>query len=227
MRFFQTIIRTLLPLLILGGCVYAAWWFIANPPVQTTMEMPPTLVRVEGTVLHKTTHQIKARSQGAVQPRTRSTLLPEVSGKIIEINPAFRPGGFFNKDEILMKLVDPVDYETAIIVAKAAQAQAEVTLVEEKARAEQARENWKAMGRAGQPSALVLRAPQVTQAEADVSAAKARVLKAERDMERTIIRAPYTGQVLKQSADLGICHSRHHPRAHLRRRLRRNPPAIA
>jgi RND family efflux transporter MFP subunit len=153
-------------------------------------------------VLHKTKHQIKARSQGAVQPRTRSTLLPEVSGKIIEINAAFRPGGFFNKDEVLMKL-DPVDYETAIIVAKAAQAQAEVTLVEEKARAEQARENWKAMGRAGEPSALVERAPQVMQAEADIASAKARVLKAERDLERTVIRAPYAGQVLEQSADLG------------------------
>lgn len=202
MRLLQTILRTLLPIVILGGCVYAAWWFIANPPEQTTVEVPPTLVRVEGTVLHKTTHQIKARSQGTVQPRTRSTLLPEVSGKIIEINPAFRPGGFFNKDEVLMKL-DPVDYETAIIVAKAAQAQAEVTLVEEKARAEQARENWKAMGRAGEPSALVVRAPQVMQAEADIASAKARVLKAERDLERTVIRAPYAGQVLEQAADLG------------------------
>ena len=202
MRLLQTILRTLLPLVILGGCVYAAWWFVSNPPEQATIEVPPTLVRVEGTVLHKTKHQIKARSQGAVQPRTRSTLLPEVSGKIIEINPAFRPGGFFNKDEVLMKL-DPVDYETAIIVAKAAQAQAEVTLVEEKARAEQARENWKAMGRAGEPSALVARAPQVMQAEADIASAKARVLKAERDLERTVIRAPYAGQVLEQSADLG------------------------
>lgn len=202
MRLLQTILRTLLPLVILGGCVYAAWWFVSNPPEQATIEVPPTLVRVEGTVLHKTKHQIKARSQGAVQPRTRSTLLPEVSGKIIEINPAFRPGGFFNKDEVLMKL-DPVDYETAIIVAKAALAQAEVTLVEEKARAEQARENWKAMGRAGEPSALVVRAPQVMQAEADIASAKARVLKAERDLERTVIRAPYAGQVLEQSADLG------------------------
>lgn len=202
MRLLQTIFRTLLPLLILGGCVYAAWWFIANPPEQATVEVPPTLVRVEGTVLHKTTHQIQARSQGAVQPRTRSTLLPEVSGKIIEINPAFRPGGFLNKDEVLLKL-DPLDYETAIIVAKAALAQAEVTLAEEKARADQARENWKAMGRQGEPSALVVRVPQVALAEADVAAAKARIVKAERDLERTIIRAPYTGQVLEQTADLG------------------------
>lgn len=202
MRFLQSILRVLLPLVILGGCVYTAWWLISNPPEQKQMEAPPNLVRVEGTALHKTTYALKAHSQGMVQPRTRSTLLPEVSGKIIEMNPAFRPGGFFAKDEVLMKL-DPVDYDTAIIVARAAQAQAEVTVAEEKARAEQARENWKAMGRSGQPSALVVRAPQVAQAEADVASAKARVLKAQRDLERTVIRAPYAGQVLEQMVDVG------------------------
>lgn len=202
MRFLQQTLRFLLPVLILGGCGYAAWWLISNPPVQPQMEAPPSLVRVEGTALHRTQYDLQVRSQGTVQPRTRSALLPEVSGKIIEMNPSFRPGGFFAKDEVLMKL-DPVDYDTAIVIAKAAQAQAEVTLAEEQARADQARENWKAMGRTGTPSALVQRAPQLSLAEADVASAKARVLKAQRDLERTIIRAPYAGQVMEQSVDVG------------------------
>jgi len=202
MRLFRTILRYTLPVLILGGCGYATWWFLANPPEPETMVVPPTVVRVEGTVLKKVSYDLQVRSQGSVQPRTRSTLLPEVSGKIIEISPSFRPGGFFNRDEILLKL-DPTDYETAIVIAKAELAQSEVTAVEEKARAEQARENWKALGRGGEPSALVTRAPQVAQAEANVAASKARVLKAERDLERTIIRAPYAGQVLEQAVDVG------------------------
>jgi multidrug efflux system membrane fusion protein len=49
----------------------------------------------------------------------------------------------------------------------------------------------------------VLRKPQVTRAEADVAAARAQVMKAERDLERTVIRAPYAGQVLQQSVDMG------------------------
>lgn len=202
MRLLQNILRLLIPLGILGACVYGAWWLISNPPVQETMEVPPTLVRVEGTALHAQTYDLKVKSQGTVQPRTRSTLLPEVSGKIIEMSPSFRPGGFFAKDEVLMKL-DTIDYETAIIVAKADEAQAQVMLAEEKARAEQANENWKAMGRIGTASAFVLRIPQLAKAEADVASAKARVAKAERDLERTVIRAPYAGQVLEQSADIG------------------------
>ena len=152
----KNVFRILLPLVILTLCGYAAWWLYRNQPVAEFREMPPSLVRVEGTVLRKTTHQVIAHSQGTVQPRTRSTLLPEVSAKVIEIGESFRPGGFFEKDEVLVKL-DPVDYETALVVSKAALAQAESMLAEEMAKAEQARENWKALGRTGEgPSGCCL-----------------------------------------------------------------------
>ena len=195
-------LRALLPLLILTGCVWAGYWFLTNKPEQRTMEIPPVIVSVEGLTLKKTTYAVKVPSQGTVRPRTQSTLLPEVAGKITEVSPNFRPGGFFKKDDLLVKL-DAVDYDTAVIVAQAAVALAKVTLAEEQAKAEQAKENWKALGRTGDPGELVSRAPQVARAQADLSAAEARVVKARRDVERTIIRAPYDGQVLEQAADVG------------------------
>ena len=196
------ILRALPPLLILTGCVWAGYWFLTNKPEQKTMEIPPVIVSVEGATLKKTTYPVKVPSQGTVRPRTQSTLLPEVAGKIIEVNPSFRPGGFFKKNDVLVKL-DAVDYETAVVVAQAAVALAKVTLAEEQAKAEQAKENWKALGRSGDPGELVSRAPQVARAQADLAAAEARVVKAKRDVERTIIRAPYDGQVLEQAADVG------------------------
>lgn len=202
MRYLLRAVRFILPLLVLGGCAVATWWLLSNPPVQPKAETPATLVRVEGTALNKTSYELRVRSQGTVQPRTRSTLLPEVSGKIIEISPSFRPGGFFGQGDVLMRL-DPLDYETAIVIAKASLAQAEVVLVEEKARAEQAVENWRAMGRTGSPSVLVTRVPQVAKAEADAASARAQVAKAERDLERTTVRAPYACQVLEQAVDVG------------------------
>ncbi|HAL72624.1 MAG TPA: efflux transporter periplasmic adaptor subunit [Verrucomicrobiales bacterium] len=202
MRFLLRAVRFVLPFVVLGACVLVTWYLLKNPPAQEKKEMPPTFVRVEGTVLNKTEYELRVRSQGTVQPRTRSTLLPEVSGKIIEISPSFRPGGFFGQGDVLMRL-DPLDYETAIIIAKGTLAQAEVMLAEEKARADQAVENWRAMGRTGTPSALVTRAPQVAKAEADVASAKAQIVKAERDLERTTIRSPYACQVLEQAVDVG------------------------
>lgn len=198
----KKLIRVLLPPAILAGCGYAAWWLYVNRPVPELSEVPPALVRVEATVLKKAVYPVLVRSQGLVQPRTRSTLLPEVSARVIEISDSFKPGGFFEANDVLMKL-DPVDYETAVVVAKAALAEAEAILAEEKAKAEQALENWKALGKQGEPGALVLRVPQVAKAEADVAAAKAQILKAGRDLARTEIRAPYAGQVLKQNVDIG------------------------
>ena len=181
-------LRATLPLVIIGGCGFLAWWFISHRPQPQTMEMPPPVVRVEATALKKTSFPVKVRSQGTVQPRTQSSLLPEVSAKVIEVSPSFRPGGFFDTGEVLLRL-DPVDYETAVVIAKATLAQAEVTLAEEKTKAEQARANWRTLGKSGEPSALALRLPQVAKAEADVASAAAQIAKAERDLERTIIRA--------------------------------------
>jgi multidrug efflux system membrane fusion protein len=195
-------LRILIPVVILAVCAVGTWWLLKNPPVTEMKEQPPVLVRVEGTRLKKTSFPVVVRSQGTVQPRTQTTLLPEVSAKVVEVSPNFKPGGFFEKGEVLLKL-DPIDYETAVVIAKAAVAQAASLLAEEQARAEQALENWKALGRSGEPGALVLRKPQVVKAQADVEAAKAQVLKAERDFERTTIRAPFAGQVLEQLVDVG------------------------
>jgi len=195
-------LRATLPLVILGGCGYLSWWFIAHRPQPETMEIPPPVVRVEATALKLTTFPVKVHSQGTVQPRTQSSLLPEVSAKIIELSPSFRPGGFFDAGEVLLRL-DPVDYETAVVIAKATLAQADVTLAEEKTKAEQARANWRTLGKSGEPSALALRLPQLAKTEADVASATAQIAKAQRDLERTIIRAPYDGQVLEQLVDVG------------------------
>jgi RND family efflux transporter MFP subunit len=195
-------LRALMPVLILIGCGWGCVWFLTNRPTQEMREMPAPLISVEGLTLKSTSHPVRVVSQGTVQPRTRSMLMPEVAGKVVEVGATFRPGGFFKKGDVLIKL-DPVDYETAITIAQAAVAQAKVTVIEEKARADQARENWKTLGRTGDPGDLVARVPQVARAEADVAAAEARVVQAHRDLERTVIRAPYDGQVIEQSVDIG------------------------
>ena len=98
------IIRALLPLIILAACGWIGWWLITHKPELKAMETRPVLVSVEGITLKKTSYPVRVASQGAVQPRTRSTLLPEVAGMIVEVSPSFRPGGFFEKDEVLINL---------------------------------------------------------------------------------------------------------------------------
>ena len=198
----RSVIRFVLPLLVLGACGYAGWWLVNSKPEPEVAEMPAPLLRVEGITLKASVFPVVARSQGTVQPQVRTVLTSEVGGRVVEMSPHFRPGFFFKKDELLVR-VDPVNYETALVEAKAALATAEALLVDEKAKAEQAIEGWKALGRSAEPSPMLTRVHQVAKAQADVEAAKAQIRKAERDLERTELRAPYDGQVLRQAVDLG------------------------
>lgn len=146
--------------------------------------------------------QVKVPTRGTVSARTESTLIPEVSGRIVSISPTFREGGFFEEGETLI-VIDKLDYETAVTVASGVMAEAQAALAQEQARAEQARENWQALGKSGDPSPLVLRVPQLAEAQARADSAEAQHRKAMRDLERTEIKAPYQGRVLDKMADIG------------------------
>lgn len=141
-------------------------------------------------------------SQGTVRPRTETTLVAEVSGKIVSVAPDFVAGGFFRKGEVLLQ-IDPSDYQAGLKRAEAALASRKAKLADEIARSEQALKDWQNMGKQGQPSELGMRKPQLADARANVSAAEADVQKARRDLERTRITVPYDGLVRQKAADIG------------------------
>jgi RND family efflux transporter MFP subunit len=141
-------------------------------------------------------------SQGPVRPRTETVLVPEVSGKIIDVSPNFIAGGFFRKGEVLLQ-IDPSDYEAAFKRAQADLAARRAQYADQKARSEQALKDWQNLGRAGEPSDLTLRKPQLAEALAGVQAAEADLQKAERDLARTRIKLPYEGLVRSKQVDVG------------------------
>ncbi|MBT8038695.1 MAG: efflux RND transporter periplasmic adaptor subunit [Xanthomonadales bacterium] len=141
-------------------------------------------------------------SQGAVRPRTETTLVAEVSGQIVTVSPNFVPGGFFRKGEVLLQ-IDPSDYDTALLRAQANLASRQAQLSDWKARSEQALKDWQNLGRSGEPSDLVLRKPQLAEAQAAVQAAQAELQQAERNLQRTRIRLPYEGLVRNKLVDVG------------------------
>ncbi|MAS94352.1 MAG: efflux transporter periplasmic adaptor subunit [Verrucomicrobiales bacterium] len=194
--------RIIAPLLIVAIGVFVARHFILSKPEPRTFSAPEEVTRVDATRLKKENFQVFLQTQGTVRPRTTSNLIPEVSGRVIEISPNFRDGGFFEKGEVLVK-IDPLDYETALVLAKSTLAQAKTAIEEEKVRADQALENWRRLGKRGDPNDLAARKPQLAQAEANLKAAEAEVKQAERNLERTQVKAPFDGRIIEQNVDVG------------------------
>ena len=196
------ILRIFLPVIILAVCGSITFWMIVLVEEPERREPPQFTSRVEAVRLQKRDFTVILESQGTVMARTESTLIPEVSGSIMEISPAFRSGEFFEKGDILLK-IDNRDYGTALTVAKAVLAQARLRLAEEEARVEQAFRDWEKLGSGEEPRPLVLRKPQLIEAKQSAKSAEAKVEEAERDMERTLIRAPYAGRILEKRVDVG------------------------
>jgi multidrug efflux pump subunit AcrA (membrane-fusion protein) len=137
-------LKWLLPLAILIAALVGARIIIANKP-QAERGAPPVVpVAVEAVRVQPSSFQVVVRAEGTVEPRTQSTLIPQVSGVVRSISPSFRDGGFFEKGDVLVTL-DPKDYELAIASAEAQVAQAESALEQELAQAEVVKNDWKSV----------------------------------------------------------------------------------
>ncbi len=198
----KRLLRFLLPPLVLLGGIAIAASLIATGP-QTERQRPKTAApTVEVLTLQPQDYQVVVASRGTLMPRTSSTLVPEVAGKITQVADSFRNGGFFSAGETLLQ-IDPRDYENAVIIARAELIQKQLSLAEEQAQSDQARLNWEKLQLDGEPTPLLLRAPQLKNSEAALAAAEARLRQAELELERTRIVAPYAGRILQKKVDLG------------------------
>jgi multidrug efflux pump subunit AcrA (membrane-fusion protein) len=111
-----TTLKIALPILVVAlGVAGAAVLISARPEVETQRpDLPAPLVRV---MTVKTEDlELRVLTQGTVAPRTESTLLPEVVGRVVSASEAFEDGGFFEEGEILLT-IDPRDYELAAVRA--------------------------------------------------------------------------------------------------------------
>jgi RND family efflux transporter MFP subunit len=196
--------RFLLPLGLIGLSVVivAVLIAIAQSKHPERKDAAAQAVLVEAIPAELSTLNFVVHSQGAVEPRTETTLVAEVSGQIVSVSPNFIAGGFFREGEALLQ-IDPSDYETALLRAQAALASRRAQYADQKARSEQALKDWENLGRQGEPSDLVLRKPQLAEAQAGVQAAEAELQQAERDLQRTRIRVPYDGLVREKRVDVG------------------------
>jgi len=190
-----------LAILLLFIGVIAAWlimWMKPQPLIQVQINEVPVVSVIE---LKAQTIRLNVHSQGLVTPSNEIDLIPEVAGKIIQLHPKFVTGGYFSKNELLVT-IDPRDYEVDIVHAQAQIAKAKRQLSMEEAQAAQAKNEWQALGE-GIPSALIMRKPQLAEAQAKLKAAEAGLFQARTRRSRCELRAPFSGRVQSKNIGLG------------------------
>jgi membrane fusion protein, multidrug efflux system len=197
----KKLLRVLLPLAVLLVAGLLTLLMIKSRPAVQPVAREVFLPLVRAVEVAASDHSFQVHAQGTVAPRTEINLVAEVPGRVIRIGDMFADGGFFEAGEILVEL-DRRDFELAVTRARANLAEAEVRLQREEAEAGLARQEWDAYGE-GEPGALLLREPQLAEAQAVVASARANLETAELDLERCWIRAPFAGRVRTKRADTG------------------------
>ena len=114
----QTLLKGIVPLGFLGLCVGIASFMMMTKPEPSRRIPPEETLTVQAMRLMRQEYQVVVPSQGIVQARTRTTIIPRVSGEVIWVSESFRSGGFFKEGESLVQ-IDPSDYETALSSAEA------------------------------------------------------------------------------------------------------------
>lgn len=171
---------------ILGLAVVSAVAMVSlreEPPKKERVDIDPL---VETLRLASMTANFEVHSQGTVLPRTETVLSAEIAGTIVSISPKFVAGGIFQKDETLMR-VDPTNYTVAVTQAEA--------LVKQRQIEYDGASKLRSQGYRAES--------EFASAAAVLASAKAELVRARRNLQRTYIRVPYDGIVRAKETDLG------------------------
>lgn len=196
------LIRVLIPIFILVAG-FGAWKWLSIPVEEPKPEQhEPQKLKTERLEIRPVNFPIILETQGTVRAHHTTTITSQVPGVVQSVHPSFEDGAFFREGDILAEL-DPADLQAELTAAESSLARAEAALAQEEARAKQAKLNWEDIGYDEEPSPLVLRVPQLKEANAAVIAAQADLDQAARNLGRAKIRAPFDGRVKSRLVGLG------------------------
>ncbi|WP_419213355.1 efflux RND transporter periplasmic adaptor subunit [Maribacter sp. X9] len=194
-----------------GGLLVTALIFSTEPEAQQEGASLETAMLVDVTTIKKGTFEPLVVATGTVQPIEDVNLSPLVSGQVIRRDPAFTPGGFVKKNQVLLQ-IDPADYRNTLELRKSEYMQSQTTLDTEMGRQEIAVQDLQLITDdslfgnnplSEDERELVLRKPQLNAVKANIGAAKAAVDQAQLNLERTTIRAPFDAHILSQNVTNG------------------------
>ena len=197
--------------ILLGGLAITLVIFSTEPEAQREGATLERAMLVEVMPAEKGTFEPVIVATGTVQPVEDITLSPLVSGQIIRRDPAFTPGGYVKKGQVLLQ-IDPSDYRNTLELRKSELMQSQSAFDTEMGRQQIAVQDLQLIADdslfgdnplSDDERQLVLRKPQLAAVKATIGASKASVEQARLNLSRTTIRAPFDAHILSQNVTKG------------------------
>ena len=192
--------KTVYPLVLLALGLGVATLIATNKPALDSTLYQPVARTVRVTEVRAVTEHLNISSQGTVQPRSQSELIPEVSGRVVWTSPSLVGGGSFREGDILLR-IDAADYLSAMQGSEETLQRSEVEYSFASDELNRLQKLHKQQLASQQQLDSARRTAQV--AQANLNDSKASLEQAKRDLARTEVSAPFDGQVRNEQVDLG------------------------
>jgi RND family efflux transporter MFP subunit len=194
----------LLIIAVLASGIGSAFYFLNNKPNPKKRPLTEQAVLVETAAIIYDDINVSINAMGTIKPSRSIALASRVAGEVIATAGHFTPGRLFKKGENIIK-IDPLDYELIVTQKASDVKKAEYELALENAQGSIAAEELAFLGEnvKSDYKDLLLRKPNLKASEAMLEAAKAALQKAELDLNRTVIDAPFNASLQKIHVNLG------------------------
>ncbi len=171
---------------------------IATKPVIDTQPVVRVLPTVVITTVTPESMLLHVEAQGVVSPRSEVQLMSEVDGRVKNMSPNLVVGGYIHHGELLLSL-DDEDYQDAVSLSEAARAKAEVEF--ELASAELQRLEKLYSKKLASESQLDQARRTAKVATANFNESHIRLKRAQRDLARTQLFAPFDGRIRQEQVE--------------------------
>lgn len=198
-RAFAFVVKAVVAVLLLAAAGYYARDIMLSAPQADRRDRPRIARLVEVVEIDTASSGPSIEAWGEVVPARRLSLRAEVGGTVTELNPDLIPGGRVEEGEVLFRLDDRT-LRLDLARAEAAIRQIEARIALEEGQQERARRDLERVPTklTEEQRALVLRAPQMEELEAELAAARAARDAAGIALGKTQITAPFDAVVVSE-----------------------------
>lgn len=192
-------------LLVLIATLTLAWWIITQPPrIERTPPPAPLPSMVDVITVKASSQAPSLYAFGRVEAEQETMLASRVAGQLERFADGVVPGQVVEQ-QAPVAYIDQADLQLALEDAEAQLANAQAQLALEQAEQQRARSEYESFGRqlSAERRALVLREPQLRQAQAQVTQARVARDQAALNVERAILTAPWRAMVQERLVGAG------------------------